>query len=107
MKTKFSILLFVPLFFTIHVNGQNFEGEVTYMNKFKSQIKNLSDEQLEKMIGSKENYFIKGGNYKSILNGQTLVMQLYDVKSNRLYNQKFNSDTLYWFDFFSHFFYSR
>lgn len=61
-------------------------------------MKNFTDEQLGIMIGTKQEYFIKDGNYKSFLNGQSITMQLYDFETNRIYNRKSKSDTLYWFD---------
>jgi len=61
-------------------------------------MKNFTDEQLEAMIGNKQEYLIKGGNYKSFLNGQSITMQLYDYKTNRIYSRKPKSDTLFWFD---------
>jgi hypothetical protein len=50
------------------------------------------------MIGSKQEYLIKGGSYKSFLNGQSVTMQQYDYRTNRIYNKTPKSDTLYWFD---------
>jgi hypothetical protein len=78
--------------------GQAFEGKIVYESSFISKIKGFSDGQLEALIGAKQEYFIKGGYYKSLLNGQSLTKQLYDCKANRLYNQKRLSDTLYWVD---------
>ena len=90
--------IFFLLLFAIQVNAQNFEGEVVYSNHFTSKIQNFTDEQLGKMIGTKQEYFIKDGNYKSFLNGQSVTMQLYDYRTNRLYNKTVKTDTLYWFD---------
>src|SRR5690349_10495910 len=78
--------------------GQSFEGKIVYSNHFTSKMKNFTDEQLEATVGSKQEYLIKGGNYKSFLNGQSITMQLYDYKTNRIYNRRPKSDTLYWFD---------
>lgn len=93
LMTIFSLLLF-----SMQVNAQNFEGEVVYSNLFTSKIQNFTDEQLGTMIGTKQEYFIKDGNYKSFLNGQSVTMQLYDYKTNRLYTKTPKTDTLYWFD---------
>jgi len=90
--------IFLLLLFAIQVNAQNFEGEVVYSNHFTSKIQNFTDEQLGTMIGTKQEYFIKDGNYKSFLNGQSVTMQLYDYRTNRLYNKTVKTDTLYWFD---------
>jgi hypothetical protein len=75
-----------------------FEGKIIYSNRFTSKVKNLSDEQLSMIVGTKQEYFIKGSSYKSILNGQSIVLQQYDHQNNRLYNKRYNVDTLYWFD---------
>lgn len=91
----FLIILILPV---AYAYGQSFEGEVIYNNRFTSKMKNFTDEQLTAMIGSKQEYLIKDGNYKSFLNGQSITMQLYDDKTNRIYNKKPNTDTLYWFD---------
>ncbi|MBS1759289.1 MAG: hypothetical protein JST23_04115 [Bacteroidetes bacterium] len=88
------------LFFFTVVKGycQNFEGEIIYNNHFTSKMKSYTDEQLGNLIGTKQEYLIKDGNYKSFLNGMSVTMQLYDNKSNRIYNRTPKSDTLYWFD---------
>jgi hypothetical protein len=78
--------------------SQNFEGEIIYSNHFTSKTKNFTDEQLEAMIGSRQEYLIKGESYKSFLNGQSVTMQQYDYRTNRIYNKTPKSDTLYWFD---------
>jgi hypothetical protein len=81
-----------------YVFAQSFEGEIIYANTYKSLIPGLSDEQLTKLLGSKEEYFISGGNYKTTSNGAVITMQLYDYKTNRLYNKTPKTDTLYWND---------
>jgi hypothetical protein len=99
MKMKKKLMLIVACALSIgSVHAQVFEGKVVYNNRLMSKIPNLSDEQMLMIIGSKQEYFIKGGSYKSLLNGRALAMQLYDFKTNRLYSQKVNVDTLYWFD---------
>ncbi len=99
MKMKIKLTLIILLVLSAGaIHAQIFEGKVVYNNRFTSKIKNLSDEQLQMFIGSKQEYFIKGGHYKSLLNGRALVMQLYNQEDNRLYNQRANTDTLYWFD---------
>lgn len=97
MKNKLMLLTALVLSIAF-VHGQSFEGEIIYSNHFTSKMKNFTDEQLGTMIGTKQEYLIKGGNYKSFLNGQSITMQLYDYKTNRIYNRKTKSDTLYWFD---------
>lgn len=78
-------------------HAQYFEGKIVYSNTFNSKIKALNNTQLQYIVGSKMDYYIKGCNYKSISNGHSVTMQLYDCSSNRVYNQTPKSDTLYWF----------
>jgi len=97
MRNKL-ILLIASSLSTVFVYSQNFEGKIIYDNHFTSKMKNFTDEQLSTMMGTKQEYLIKGGDYKSLLNGQSITMQLYDYKTNRIYNRNAKSDTLYWFD---------
>ena len=97
MKNKLVLLATLVLSIAF-AHGQSFEGEIVYSNHFTSKMQNFTDEQLAAIIGTKQEYLIKGGNYKSFLNGQSITMQLYDYKANRIYNRKPKSDTLYWFD---------
>jgi hypothetical protein len=99
MKMKSGITLIILCALSIgRTHGQTFEGKVVYNNRFTSKMKNLTDEQLQMIVGAQQEYFIKNGNYKSLLNGRAILMQLYSHKDNRLYNLRANSDTLYWFD---------
>lgn len=96
---RFKLVIFLCLLFSATTSfSQHFEGEVVYSNHFTSKMKNFTDEQLSTMIGTKQEYFIREGNYKSFLNGQSVTVQLYDYKANRIYNRTPKSDTLYWFD---------
>lgn len=97
MRSKSIFLVFLTMS-TPFVYGQNFEGEIIYANHFTSKMKNFTNEQLGDIVGTKQEYLIKGGNYKSFLNGQSVTMQLYDNATNRIYNRMLKSDTLYWFD---------
>ena len=92
------LLLIVSVAFCKFVSSQNFEGEIIYSNTFKSKLPNFTDEQLQLLIGDKQEYFIREGNYKSLTNGQALSVQLYINKTNRIYNKTPKTDTLYWFD---------
>lgn len=71
---KFFILLKL-LVSNMIVNAQFFEGKILYSNVYKSKNRNLTDAQLGIMVGNIQEYFIKEGNYKSLLNGQILSMQ--------------------------------
>ena len=79
-------------------SAQNFEGKVIYKNDYKSKVPNMTSEQFNAMTGTTEAYFIKGGNYKSILNGKLFQWQLYINKDNELYNKMSNSATIFWND---------
>lgn len=96
MRIK-SLLFAGLILFNNAATGQNFEGKMVYRVALKSKLPNFTDRQLEVLVGNKQEYFIKDGNYKSLTNGQALVMQLYDDSTNRIYNQTSKSDTLYWF----------
>ena len=61
-------------------------------------MNDVTDKQLVTIIETTQEYLIKGGNYKSSFNGQSISMQFYDYKTNRLFSQTPNSDTLFWFD---------
>jgi len=97
MQNKFFVLLSLSLF-AIKGSAQSFEGEIIYHNVFKSNIPNLNAEQLSLLIGTEQQYFIRGGNYKSLINSQAINMQEYDPATNRIYTRTTKSDTLYWTD---------
>jgi hypothetical protein len=77
---------------------ETFEGEIIYQNSFQSKNSSVTSEQMKILLGDKQEYFIKSGNYKSCTNGVGITMQLYIGETNRLYNKTGRSDTLYWFD---------
>ncbi len=78
------------------VCGQNFEGKITYQNTYKCNIPKVTDQQLAAMMGSTQEYLIKGGDYKSSMNGTMMQWQLYINKDNKLYNKMANSETILW-----------
>jgi hypothetical protein len=80
------------------VLGQTFEGKITYQASFKSKLPTVKDEQFNSMMGTKQEYYIKGGDYKSLTNGSFLQWQLYINKDNKLYNKISNSETILWND---------
>jgi len=80
------------------VRSQHFEGKMVFKITVKSKIPGLSDERLNNMLGSSQDYFIKGGKYKSLFNGQMITMRIYDPTTHKIYNKHPNSDTLYWMD---------
>jgi len=96
MKTLKLLVLLVTVVATAH--GQDFEGKVVYKNDCKSKIPTATSEQFNSMIGTRQEYLIKGGNYKSATNGTFLQWQLYINKDNKLYNKMANSPTILWND---------
>lgn len=79
--------------------AQSFEGKVLYTNTYKSKIPNVNDQQLTDMMGAKQEYLIKGGDYKSISPGASLMQwQLYINKDNKLYNKMTSSPAALWND---------
>ena len=79
-------------------HGQDFVGKVVYKNEYKSKLANATSAQLSAMMGTTQEYFIKGGNYKSLTNGTFFQWQLYINKDNKLYNKMSNSATILWND---------
>jgi len=96
MKLLLTIALAFP--FTAPANSQYFEGKVVYQNSYKSKRPNVTDAQFTSVMGSKQDYFIKGGNYKSVSNGTVSIWQIYINKDNKLYNKYTDSETIFWID---------
>ena len=59
---------------------------------------NVSDTQFTTMMGNIQNYYLKGGNYKSEMNGTLLQWQLYINADNKLYSKMSNSEAVFWND---------
>lgn len=92
------ITLALSLLTVITVFGQSFEGKIVYSNTYKSKNPKMTDQQWTSMMGSSQEYLIKGGDYKSIANGTLVQWQLYINKDNKLYNKMSNSETAFWND---------
>lgn len=86
------------LFISICAFGQIFEGKVNYSNTYKSKNPQLTDQQWTAMLGTKQEYLIQNGNYKTITNGTMAQWQLYINKENKLYTKMSNSDNALWND---------
>ena len=95
---KKTITFLLVTFFAISSFGQTFEGKIVYRNSYKSKMPNVTDEQFTAMMGSKQEYFIKNGDYKSVANGSFFQWQLYINTENKLYSKMANSETLLWND---------
>ena len=91
---------FIALLMLLSMVGfcQNFEGEIVYTNAYKSKSVMASDEQITSMMGSKQTYFMKGAEYKTVMNGKLIEWQLYVSKDNKIYNKMSSSETVYWND---------
>ena len=90
----FSLVILISL----SSSAQNFEGKIIYRNTYKSKSSKITNEQLANMLGSMQQYFVKGGDYKSISYGTLGEWQLYINSENRLYNKKPDSEVLLWND---------
>jgi hypothetical protein len=78
--------------------GQPFEGEIVYANTYVSKLPGLTDDRLRDLLGDKQEYYIKGPRYRSVTNGGLVQVQVYEPRSNRVYNRRPGNDTLYWID---------
>ena len=96
MKKLFLVL--VLLLSSTSGFSQFFEGEIIYKNSFKSKNPQLTDLQWTTMLGAIQEFYIKGGDYKSTTNGTLVQWQLYSNKDNKLYNKMSNSETVFWND---------
>jgi hypothetical protein len=96
MKKAF---VFIFLLFTGSVLfAQSFEGKIIYQNSFKSKTPGVTDEQFNSMMGTTHEYFIKGGNYKTVSNGSIMQWQQYLNSDNKLYTKMANSEAAFWND---------
>src|SRR5216683_7851412 len=96
MKHSFAFSL--AILFALKIFGQTFEGEIVYQNSFKSKVANLTDQQLSAAVGSKQEYYIKNGDYKSVTNGSFPQWQIYINADNKLYSKMSNTETILWND---------
>ena len=96
MKKVFQFLL---IFLSLKsAYGQAFEGKMTYLNTFKSRIAGMSDEQMAAIMGTTQEYFTNGRDYKSMTKGSALLWQIYINSDNKLYNKPANAETVTWID---------
>ncbi len=94
-KIKLLVLLLTTVSFAF---GQDFEGKVIYKNEYTSKIANVTNEQFSSMMGTTQEYLIKGGDYKSSTNGTLFQWQLYINKDNKLYTKMATSPSVLWND---------
>ncbi|TGE14111.1 hypothetical protein [Hymenobacter elongatus] len=96
MKALFTAL--IALLTTISALGQAFEGRILYANSCKSKLPNVTDQQWNDMMGTTQEYYIKGGSYKSIDDGKLMQWQLFSNQENKLYTKMANSEAALWND---------
>ena len=75
--------------------SQVFEGKIMYSIAYKSKMNITSSEQLTLLLGSKQAYVIKNGNYKSAYNGKFIKLQIYRSDENRNYSLTANKALSY------------
>lgn len=99
-KTKhlISIILLVWAAAQGAVYAQSFEGKITYQVTYESKMPKVSDDQLTAFMGGSHEYYIKGGDYMMLSDGEYFQSLLYVSSENRLYIKTVESDTLYWMD---------
>lgn len=95
MKIYYTFLI---LFSLLNLRSQNFQGKITYTNTFESKIKNMTPEKFAQFIGSKQEYFIKEGDYLILSNGEISNVMLYQNKKNKIYTKNIYNDTIICFD---------
>jgi hypothetical protein len=96
MKTLLTLTLLALT--TSICSAQNFEGKIVYDISYESKNPQLPNEQLVAMMGSKQEYYIKDGDYKSVMNGALVQWQLYRNQDNKLYTKMSNSEAALWND---------
>ncbi|MGK6353572.1 hypothetical protein [Parapedobacter sp. DT-150] len=80
-------------------SAQTFEGKMVYHNSYNSKLATLKDDQLNSMMGTWQEYYIKGNSYKSLFDGKFVKMQIYKGDENKSYTLTAKSDTLFWEDY--------
>ena len=93
-----SLIITIFLFITKVLIAQEFEGKIIYDNTYASKTEGVSDNQLNSLMGTVQEYVIKGGNYKSSFNGTFNQYQLYRYEENKIYNKFSNAEALFWSD---------
>lgn len=94
---KKTIVILFALIITLPVIAQSFEGKIAYTNSYKSKKWAMSDEKLNTLMGTKQEFYVKGGDYKSITNG-TFQWTHYINKENKIYVKILDNETIYWND---------
>ncbi len=93
------LILLVVLFNSYFVQSQDFEGMIVYSVNYESKSSEVTSDQLNSLMGTKQWYAVKGGNYKSVFNGNFIKLQIYRSDENRNYSLTAKSDILYYEDY--------
>lgn len=93
------LILLVTVLSSYFLQSQGFEGMLVYSVNYESKSSDVTNDQLNSLMGSKQWYAIKGGNYKSVFNGNFIKLQIYRSDENRNYSLTAKSDTLYYEDY--------
>lgn len=98
MRTLF-LSLFLFLFSSPIIFAQNFEGKIVYQVSYKSKSPSLTEEKLKAFTGMQHEYFVKNGNYKTVVSAGAMIQwQLFVPQDNKLYTKYANSETILWND---------
>jgi len=93
------LILLVVLLNSCFLQSQDFEGMIVYSVNYDSKSTDVTSDQLNSLMGTKQWYAIKGGNYKSVFNGNFIKLQIYRSDENRNYSLTAKSDILYYEDY--------
>ena len=83
---------------TLAFAQKSFEGEVIYSISLQSHMANVTDEQINSLIGDTQHYYMKGANYKSTFNGTYGLWALYIDKDKKYYEKSTLNDSVIWRD---------
>jgi len=96
MKIAYSLFIIITSLGS--AKAQLFEGKIIYKNEYKSKVENLSSDQFAILMGNTQEYFLKGGYYKSVTNGTLALWQMYNPEENKLYFKMNNVESIFWND---------
>lgn len=94
MPKKFLIILSCCLCLTSLI-AQNFEGQITYKIVYETKNTQVTDHLWETRLGTLQDYYFKGGNYKVVSNSDLVEWQLYLNKENKIYNKIKNETNVF------------
>jgi len=78
MKTSLLTFILPILFiFPTLLQGQSFEGVITYRYKFKDKTGFYKPKNVKKLHGTQQKFYFKDDKYKNMLNGESQITQTY------------------------------